>query len=50
MIDVPLARVTLVAGVPPRLTLAPARKPVPVIVTLVPPLGVPVVGVVEGTG
>jgi hypothetical protein len=49
MIDVLLARVTLVAGVPPRLTVAPARKPVPVIVTLVPPLVVPVLGVIEAT-
>ncbi len=49
MIEVLLARVTLVAAVPPRLTVAPARKPVPVIVTLVPPLVVPVLGVIEAT-
>ena len=49
MMDVLLARVTLVAAVPPRLTVAPARKSVPVIVTLVPPLVVPVLGVIEAT-
>jgi hypothetical protein len=49
VIDVLLARVTLVAGVPPRLTVAPVRKPVPVIVTRVPPLVVPVLGVTEAT-
>jgi hypothetical protein len=48
-IDVPFATVTPVAVVPPRLTVAPARKPVPVIVTAVPPLAVPVLGVIEVT-
>jgi hypothetical protein len=46
VIDVLLARVTLVAGAPPRLTVA-ERKPVPVIVIRVPPLVVPVLGVTE---
>ena len=41
--------VTPVAAVPPRLTVAPARKPVPVMVTPVPPLEVPVLGVTELT-
>ena len=36
--------VTPVAAVPPRLTVAPVRKPVPVMVTAVPPLVVPEVG------
>ena len=49
VIDVLLARVTPVAGVPPRLTVAPDRKPVPAMVTLVPPLVVPVLGVIEAT-
>ena len=44
VIDVLLTTVTLVAAVPPRLTVAPARKPVPVIVTGVPPAVVPDVG------
>ena len=47
VIDVLLARVTLVAGAPPRLTVPPERKPVPVIVIRVPPLVVPVLGVTE---
>ena len=42
-------KVALVAGVPPKLTVAPAKKFVPVIVTSVPPLGVPVLGVIELT-
>ena len=49
MIEVLLISVTLVAALPPRLTLAPARKPVPVIVTAVPPLMVPDLGVIEVT-
>ena len=36
--------VTAVADVPPSFTVAPDRKPVPVIVTVVPPLAVPDVG------
>jgi hypothetical protein len=47
VIDVLLTSVTPVAGVPPKLTVAPDRKPVPAIVTLVPPLVVPVLGVIE---
>jgi hypothetical protein len=49
VIDVALTRVTPVAGVPPRLTVAPDRKPVPAIATLVPPLVVPVLGVIAVT-
>src|SRR5438128_10964537 len=42
--EVLLTTVTLVAAVPPRLTVAPAAKPVPVTVTAVPPLLVPELG------
>ena len=49
VIDVLLTSVTAVAAVPPRLTVAPARKPVPVIVTAVAPLIVPELGVIEVT-
>src|SRR5438445_7858527 len=42
--EVLLTTVTLVAAVPPRLTVAPAAKPVPVRVTAVPPLLVPELG------
>src|ERR1700687_1025013 len=49
VIDVLLTSVTPVAAVPPRPTVAPARKPVPVIVTAVPPLIVPELGVIEVT-
>ena len=49
MIDVLLTRVTPVAAVPPRLSVAPARKPVPVTVTAVPPLMFPELGVIEVT-
>ena len=38
VIEVPLTTVTVLAAVPPNLTVAPARKPVPVMVTAVPPL------------
>ena len=41
---VALTTVTPVAAVPPRLTVAPVKKPVPVMVTAVPPLVVPVAG------
>ena len=44
VIDVLPATFTPVAAVPPRLTVAPARKPVPVMVTAVPPEPVPLVG------
>ena len=49
VIDVLPTTFTAVAAVPPRLTVAPARKPVPVIVTEVPPDAVPVVGVIDVT-
>jgi hypothetical protein len=45
--EVLLATFTLVAGVPPKLTAAPAAKPVPVMVTAVPPLVVPAFGETE---
>jgi hypothetical protein len=44
VIDVLLTTVTPVAAVPPRLTVAPATNPVPVIVTAVPPLADPELG------
>ena len=44
MIEVALTTVTFVAAVPPKLTVAPLAKFVPVIVTLVPPLVDPVLG------
>jgi hypothetical protein len=47
VIEVLLTSVTPVAAVPPRLIVAPARKPVPVTVTAVPPLIVPELGVIE---
>ena len=49
VIDVLLTTVTPVAAVPPSFTVAPERKPVPVIVTGVPPLVVPLVGEIEVT-
>jgi hypothetical protein len=49
LIDVLLTSVTPVAAVPPRLTVAPVRKPVPVIVTAVAPLIAPELGVIEVT-
>jgi hypothetical protein len=49
VIDVLLTTVTDEAAVPPRLTVAPVRKPVPVMVTEVPPAAVPVLGVIELT-
>jgi len=39
-----LTTVTPVAAVPPIVTVAPDRKPVPVTVTAVPPFAVPVFG------
>ena len=48
-IDVLLTTRTPVAAVLPRLTVNPDRKPVPVMVTEVPPSAVPVLGVVEVT-
>ena len=44
VIDVLFTTVTLVAGVSPRITIAPAWKPVPMILTAVPPLADPEVG------
>jgi hypothetical protein len=38
VIDVLLTTTTLLAAAPPSFTVAPAKKPVPVIVTPVPPL------------
>ena len=49
VIDVLLATVTPVADVPPTVTVAPERKPVPVMVTDVPPEVVPDVGEIELT-
>ena len=49
VIEVLLTTVTLAAAVPPRVTDAPDRKPVPVIVTGVPPAVVPEVGEMEVT-
>jgi len=48
-IEVLLTTVTPVAAVPPKLTVAPARKFVPVIVTPVPPVAGPVLGVMDVT-
>jgi hypothetical protein len=47
--EVELTTVTLVAAVPPKLTVAPLEKPVPVMVTDVPPLVVPEVGEIADT-
>jgi hypothetical protein len=47
--DVLLTTLTLVAARDPNLTLAPERKFVPVIVTKVPPVVVPVLGDTEVT-
>jgi hypothetical protein len=44
VIDVALTTTTPVAAVPPRLTVAFGRKPVPVMVTGVPPVVGPLVG------
>ena len=49
VIDVLLTSVTPVEAVPPRLTVAPAKKPVPAIVIVVPPLMVPELGAIEVT-
>jgi hypothetical protein len=49
VIVVPFATVTLVADVPLSFTVAPVRKPVPVMVTAVPPLVVPELGVIAVT-
>ena len=47
--EVLLATLTLVAAVPPKVTLAPAAKLVPVMVTAVPPLVEPELGETELT-
>ena len=49
MIDVLLTAVTPVAAVPPRLTVAPETKLVPVMVTAVPPAIGPLAGATEAT-
>ena len=49
VIDVLLTTTTLVAAVPPIVTVAPARNPVPAMVRLPPPLMGPVLGVIEVT-
>jgi len=49
VIEVLLTTFTPVAAAPPRLTEAPDRKPVPVMVTLVPPAVGPVFGAIEVT-
>lgn len=49
VIDVLFTRVTPVAAVPPKLTVAPVRKPAPVMVTVVPPMVVPELGVIRVT-
>ena len=41
LIEMLLTKVTAVAGVPPKLTVAPVRKPDPAMVTIVPPAVVP---------
>jgi hypothetical protein len=49
VIEVLLTTFTLVAADPPRVTVAPARNPVPAIVTEVPPFAEPELGVIEVT-
>jgi len=49
VIEVLLVTVTFVAAVPPKVTVAPERKPVPVSVTGVAPAVVPDVGEMEVT-
>ena len=49
VIEVLLPTLTFVAAVPPMLTVAPARKPIPVMVTEVPPLLVPEFGEMADT-
>jgi hypothetical protein len=44
VIEVELTTVTAVAGAEPKSTIAPLAKPVPLMVTLVPPLAGPVAG------
>ena len=49
VIELGLTTATLVAAAPPKLTVAPDEKPVPVIVTDVPPLVLPEVGEIAVT-
>ena len=49
VIEVLLTTFTFVAAVPPRVTVAPARNPVPLMVTAVPPAAVPVLGAIDAT-
>jgi len=49
VIEVLLTTVTPVAAVPPKLTVAPERNPVPLIVTGVPPFTVPEAGLIAVT-
>ena len=49
VIEVLLTTVMLVAAVPPNVTVAPNRNPVPVIVIAVPPAVVPEVGEIVAT-
>ena len=49
VIDVPFTTATPVAAVPPTLTVAPAKNPVPAMDTAVPPLIVPEFGEMEVT-
>ena len=50
VIVVALTTVTAVAAVPPMMTVGPDRKPVPLIVTAVPPLVVPETGATLAIG
>ena len=50
MIEVLFTTLTPVAAVPPSFTVAPARKPVPVMVTAVPPFAVPLFGAIDSYG
>jgi hypothetical protein len=49
LIEVALTKVTLVAEVPPTLTVAPLTKAVPVMVTEVPPVSGPELGEILAT-
>ena len=49
VIEVLLPTITLLAAVPPTVTVAPDRKPVPVMVTAVPPLTEPELGEIAVT-
>src|ERR1700730_1074745 len=50
VIEVLFTTVTVLAAVPPTVTVAPDRKPVPVMVTAVPPWRAPERGEIAGTG